>query len=108
MISPTSPAIWDVSLSSWIIQDGNYPDFEIGQTPEFAVEFWLPKGVIVRTSDGEKSANSVRGHLYDTTAEIVFQNAQNHGHQQIYLRGMSCGGPDGFLDTSSLYDSILA
>ena len=76
MISPNSPAIWDVSLSSWIIQDGNYPDFEIGQTPEFAVEFWLPDGVIVRTSDGEKSANSVGGHLYDTTAEIVFQNAQ--------------------------------
>ena len=76
MISPNSPTIWDVYLSSWIIQDGNYPDFEIGQTPEFAVEFWLPDGVIVRTSDGEKSANSVGGPLYDTTAEIVFQNAQ--------------------------------
>jgi hypothetical protein len=76
MISPNSPAIWDVSLSSWIIQDGTYRDFEIGQTPEFAVEFWLPAGGIVRTSDGEKSANSVGGALYDTTAEIVFQNAQ--------------------------------
>jgi hypothetical protein len=28
--------------------------------------------------------------------------------QQIYLCGVSCGGPDGFLDTRSLYDSIPA
>ena len=34
---------------------------------------------------------------------------QSHfGHQQIYLCGMSCGGPDGFLDSRGLYDSILA
>src|ERR1019366_8964354 len=29
-------------------------------------------------------------------------------HQQIYLCGVSCGGPNCFLDTRGLYDSILA
>ena len=76
MISPNSPAIWDLYLSSWIIQDGNYPDFEVGQTPEFAVEFWLTDGGGARTSDREKSATSVGGPLYDAAAEIVFQTAQ--------------------------------
>ena len=30
------------------------------------------------------------------------------GQQQIYLCRVSCGGPDGFLGTRGLYDSILA
>lgn len=63
-------------MSSWIIQDGNYPDFEVGQTPEFAVEFWLTDGGGARTSDREKSATSAGGPLYDATAEIVFQTAE--------------------------------
>ena len=33
---------------------------------------------------------------------------QSHfGHQQVYFRGVSCGDPNRFLDTSGLYDSIL-
>jgi hypothetical protein len=27
-----------LSLDSWIVQDGNYPDFESGQQAQFAVE----------------------------------------------------------------------
>jgi hypothetical protein len=30
---------WSLSLDSWIVQDGNYPDFVGGQQAEFAVEF---------------------------------------------------------------------
>jgi hypothetical protein len=30
---------WNIGLSSWIIQDGNYADFQIGQQAEFALEF---------------------------------------------------------------------
>jgi hypothetical protein len=33
---------WSLSLDSWIVQDGNYPDFERGQQAEFAVEFFCP------------------------------------------------------------------
>ena len=32
---------WNIGLSAWIVQDGNYGDFERGQTAEFAVEFWV-------------------------------------------------------------------
>jgi hypothetical protein len=34
---------WWLSLDSWIVQDGNYPDFESGQQAEFAVEFCFPE-----------------------------------------------------------------
>jgi hypothetical protein len=27
---------WEIGLSSWIIQDGNYADFKAGQQAEFA------------------------------------------------------------------------
>jgi hypothetical protein len=31
-----------VGLFSWIIQDGNYDDFEVGQAAKFALEFYPP------------------------------------------------------------------
>ncbi len=31
-----------VGLDAWIIQDGNYGDFERGEVAEFALEFTLP------------------------------------------------------------------
>ena len=34
-----------VGLSSWIIQDGNYGDFAVGQEAEFALEVYAPKGL---------------------------------------------------------------
>jgi hypothetical protein len=34
---------FDIGLSAWIIQDGNYEDFEQGQTRSFALEFYPEK-----------------------------------------------------------------
>jgi hypothetical protein len=31
-----------IGLSSWIIQDGNYPDFKQGERAAFAIEFFAP------------------------------------------------------------------
>jgi hypothetical protein len=31
--------VWEIGLSSWIIQDGNYDDLHTGQNAEFALEF---------------------------------------------------------------------
>ena len=31
---------WLIGLSAWIIQDGNYGDFSVGQRAEFALEFY--------------------------------------------------------------------
>src|SRR5437870_1903422 len=30
---------WNIGLASWIIQDGNYPDFSLGDQRRFALEF---------------------------------------------------------------------
>jgi hypothetical protein len=67
---------WDIGLSAWVIQDGNYPEFEVGQTVEFAVEFWLPQGVTARASDGRISANNLGHGLYDTVAQVLVQTEQ--------------------------------
>jgi hypothetical protein len=58
------------------MQDGNYPDFEVGQTVEFALEFWLPKGVFAQASGGEMSPINLGDGLYDTVAEVVLETAQ--------------------------------
>lgn len=34
-----------IGLSAWIIQDGNYPDFEQGGTSRFALEFYSERGM---------------------------------------------------------------
>jgi hypothetical protein len=70
----SSPTRWEIALSSWVIQDGSYPDFGVDQTVEFALEFWIPKAVAARTSPGEISANNLGNCLYDTVAEVVLQN----------------------------------
>jgi hypothetical protein len=56
MAAPNSLTTWDTGLAAWTIQDGNYPDFKIGQTirsgvlasgeeapPELLVEQYLPR-----------------------------------------------------------------
>jgi hypothetical protein len=76
MNAPNSPTIWDIGLAAWIIQDGSYPDFEVGQTVEFALEFWLSEGVAARASGGKVSANNLGHGLYDTVADVVSQSDQ--------------------------------
>jgi hypothetical protein len=37
--NPVNAHSWLVVLDSWIVQDGNYPDFVTGQRTDFALEF---------------------------------------------------------------------
>jgi hypothetical protein len=76
MDAPNSPTHWDIGLAAWVIQDGNYPDFDVGQTVEFALEFWLPEGVAARASNGKVSANNLGDCLYDTVGEVRAQTDQ--------------------------------
>lgn len=76
MGAPNSSNNWDVGLSAWIVQDGNYPDFEVGQAAEFALEFWLPEEVVGPASGRNISANNLGNCLYDAVAEVVFQTAE--------------------------------
>jgi hypothetical protein len=61
---------WEIGLSAWIIQDGNYPDFKTGQHAEFALEFY-PK--IIRASELKvKSAKRLDAAKYEINAEVVY------------------------------------
>jgi len=65
---------WEIGLSSWIIQDGNYPDFTVGQQAEFALEL-CPQSVCL--SDPKvKYAKSLGAAKYEINGEIVFLNPE--------------------------------
>jgi hypothetical protein len=66
--------IWNIGLSAWIIQDGNYSDFMAGQTVEFAVEFHRDSSTDIGTSGEETSANCTSDATYDVVGECVLQS----------------------------------
>jgi hypothetical protein len=68
--------IWDIGLDAWIIQDGNYPDFEVGQIAEFALEFFIPHGVSAQPSDVKVFANKLENSLYDVVADVLVHTDQ--------------------------------
>jgi hypothetical protein len=59
-----------VGLSSWIIQDGNYGDFEEGGQYTFALEFALSS--IESIAPEGRSLRHIAGSDYRFTAEVVF------------------------------------
>jgi hypothetical protein len=60
---------WEIGLSSWIIQDGNYGDFTTGQHAEFALEFYSEN---IRSSESKaKFAKRLGAAKYEINAEIV-------------------------------------
>ncbi len=65
---------WEIGLSSWIVQDGNYDDFSRGQTARFAIEFYS-KDLSPSTST-EKRADRIKESNYSANGQIVFVNEQ--------------------------------
>jgi hypothetical protein len=65
---------WVFGLSSWIVLDGNYPDFERGQIAEFAVEFDAHD--LESTAPAIASAQLVKDSDYRITGEVVFAGAK--------------------------------
>jgi hypothetical protein len=57
-----------IGLASWIIQDGNYPDFKNGDTASFALEFYAPSPLSV---DPERGQTASLEHLHDSTYRIT-------------------------------------
>jgi len=65
---------WSVVLPSWIIQDGNYGDFEQGQIAEFALEF---SPVAVEPSvAGLVIAEPIAEGRYRVTAQIIYLTSE--------------------------------
>jgi hypothetical protein len=61
---------WAIGLDSWIIQDGNYPDFAVGQQAEFAVEFYLPESPVVAATS-QPSIEPIEGSAYEIRGQVV-------------------------------------
>jgi hypothetical protein len=61
---------WQLDLSSWIIQDGNYPDLRRGERVELAVEFGLAQPELVEPS--VPSAELVQDSNYQVIGRVVF------------------------------------
>jgi hypothetical protein len=60
----------EVALSSWIVQDGNYDNFEANQQAEFALEFYSKS---FRKSDAiTKSAKSLGAAKYEILGEVIY------------------------------------
>lgn len=75
-VNQSAPDVWDIGLSAWIIQDGNYPDFCVGQTAEFAVEFWFPADASIQASSGDLSTKSLGEAIYDVVAKVAVSTAK--------------------------------
>jgi hypothetical protein len=70
-MTTNQPSTWNIGLSAWIIQDGNYPDFAVGETVEFAVEFHQQPGIVVETCNSDVLATPVRDAAYQVVAEKI-------------------------------------
>ena len=64
----------DIGIPAWIIQDGSYPDFEGGQTEEFAVEYSIPNSIAIPSPGREISVKALGDALYDTVGDVVVHN----------------------------------
>lgn len=65
----------NVGLSAWIIQDGNYTDFEIGQTYSFASEFY-PYSLQPSRSH-IKTARLIKARPYQINAQVEYRGKVN-------------------------------
>jgi hypothetical protein len=61
---------WEIGLSSWIIQDGNYPDFTTGQHAEFALEFYSQ--TYQKSDMRSKSSKNLGAAKYEIIGEVVY------------------------------------
>ena len=59
-----------VGLSAWIIQDGNYGDFRIGEAAKFALEFYphTMRGTRSRTPSAER----IKASQYRVCGQVVY------------------------------------
>ena len=67
----TLPKSLEIGLSSWIIQDGNYPDFQIGNEYKFALEI-SPRSIQRVEADGT-FLNHIQESEYTFNGKVLFR-----------------------------------
>jgi hypothetical protein len=68
------PSSWHICLDAWVIQDGNYADLEVGQTVEFAVEFWQENEKAGAIEGLNPTATRVKDWTYNVAAKVEFNS----------------------------------
>lgn len=61
---------WSIGIDSWVIQDGNYPDFVAGQAAEFALELYWPDAPAL-IDGGSKSVRALANGWHEITGIVV-------------------------------------
>lgn len=61
---------WSIGLDAWIIKDGNYRDFAVGDRAEFALQFYLVN-TIEFLGDSAVGAVKVYEDVYDVVGRVV-------------------------------------
>jgi hypothetical protein len=75
-LAPSANSEWTVGLAAWIIQDGNYDDFAVGDHAEFALQCY-PEGLAPVRAGTKHQAMQVAEDLYQITASVV--HVGDHG-----------------------------
>lgn len=69
-VNPSAvPASWVIGLDPWIVQDGNYGEFAVGETHAFALEFETREVAIV--DPRPRSVTQLGGTRYRVDAPVV-------------------------------------
>ena len=71
MTDPDMSLNLEIYLSRWIIEDGNYDDFCVGEQRRFALEFW-PSAPLTKTGENVAALRERSGHSYDVVGKLVF------------------------------------
>lgn len=88
------PRTWWIDVAPWVIQDGNYPDFEVGRIVEFALEFDARK--LTRSSNEGKLADHLDEANYEISAEVLALDERSRDSSWILdfgLRAYTNGSP---------------
>jgi hypothetical protein len=61
----------EIYLARWIIEDGNYDDFCVGERHKFVLECWASTP-LTKSAENVTALQEQSGHSYDVTGKLVF------------------------------------
>lgn len=102
---PSPSPRWSIGLAAWIIQDGNYGNFSVGDRAEFALEFY-PAGDIDLVADAAPSATHVRECQYDVVGRVVHVDERSWVLDIGLLTYLYGPTPDGVVPGQTLRTSL--
>ena len=63
----------EIYLARWIIEDGNYDDFCVGERRKFALELWASTP-LTKSAENVVGLREQSGHSYDLVGKLVFNS----------------------------------